>query len=188
MAYVTTVKPNGVYRRIEGTSYWKSIERLWDGNDETAPTSQSGNVWLKLDMSWLPVNMKITQITVRYVFNRKDSGMPPCHIGYANTASYGTSSPETVQSVTLGTGTYNVRETHAGTVYLTEEESEAFARAVCPLILVGRGALSTAYELTLDVYFEEKGRNVYAGGKVASAVYVGGTKATAVYIGDTKVL
>lgn len=188
MAYVATVKPNGVYRRVNGKSYWKNIERLWDSDDETAPTSQDGNITLTLDMSWLPVNMKITQITVRYVYKRKDSGMSICRIGYAKTASYSTSDMVVIKNVSLETGTYDVRETHAGTVILTEEESETFARAGYPLITVGRGAVSTGYELTLDVYFEEKGRNVYAGGKVASAVYVGGTKATAVYVGDKKVL
>ena len=189
MAYVTTVKPYGVYYRYDGTSKWQNAPRLWDNDDTTYPNVQSGNIALRLDMSWLPVNMKITKITVKYVYNRKDSGMSPCGLYYTNRASYSASYPPTkLMDVSLPAGNYNTRESHNATVVLTEAESDAFTGAPYQLIYVGCGLLSTGYELTLDVEFEEKGRNLYAGGKLASEVYVGDTKATAVYIGDTKVL
>lgn len=187
MATTVTIQPTGVYYRFE-SGKWGSASRLWDGNESTAPTNQSGAILLYLDFSWLPAGARITQITARYVFKRGSSTMNPINLRCTNSASYSSGSLTIIKEIELPKGTYNVAETHAGTVTLTPEESNTFLSKTYQLVSIPNMSQGTGYEVYLDVTYEESQIDVYIGGSQAKEVYVGTQKASAVYIGDKKIV
>lgn len=187
MATTVTIQPTGVYYKFE-SGKWGSATRLWDGNESTAPTNQSGAILLKLDFSFLPTGAWITQVTARYVFKRGGSTMNPINLRCTDSASYSSGSLTIIKEIELPKGTYNVAETHAGTVTLTPEESNTFLSKTYQLVSIPYMVSGTGYEVYLDVTYEETASNLFVGPDQAKEVYVGATKASAVYIGDKKVL
>ena len=187
MATTVTIQPNGVYYKYE-SGKWGDAQRLWDGNESSAPTNQSGAILLKLDFSFLPAGAWITQVTARYVFKRGGSSMGTIRLMSTNSASYAAPGPTEIKEIPLPNGTYNVAETHAGTVQLTPAESSAFLGKTYRLISIPNMSSGTGYEVYLDVTYEESPSNIFVGPSQAKEVYVGSTKASAVYIGETKVL
>ena len=187
MATTVTIQPTGVYYKYE-SGKWSYAQRLWDGNESTAPTNQNGAILLKLDFSFLPTGAWITQVTARYVFKRGGSSMNPISLRCTNSDSYSTTGTTTTKEIPLPNGTYNVAETHAGTVKLTPLESLQFLSKAYQLISIPNMSSGTGYEVYLDVTYEEEESKLCGGNSQAKKVYVGTTQASAVYIGDKKIL
>ena len=187
MATTVTIQPTGVYYKYE-TGKWEYAQRLWDGNESSAPTKQSGAIILLLDLSFLPTGTWITQVTARYVFKRGGSTMNTISLCCTDDASYVSPGPTRIKEITLPKGTYNVAETHAGTVTLTPAESQAFLSKAYQLISIPYMSGGTGYEVYVDVTYEESESNLFVGAAQAKEVYVGTEKARAVYVGDKKIL
>lgn len=188
MATTVTIQPYGIYYKQESNK-WGNVQRLWDGNESTAPTSQSGYILLNVDLSFLPPGAWITQVTARYVCKRGSDGITDVRLSCTDRASYSSSDQRTqIKTISLEKGTYNVAQAHAGTVTLTHEESSAWLSKAYKLITLQANVLNTGYEVYLDVTYEESASNLFVGQDQAKEVYVGATKASAVYIGDKKIL
>ena len=189
MATTVTIQPNGVYYRYESGT-WKNANRLWDGDESTAPTNQNGAICLKVDFSWLPAGARITQITERYVVFRNTNSVGGGDLRCSNSATYGPNNWVTVKTFSFENppDSYKVIKTYTSTVTLTPQESETLLSKTYQYIMLVDPSLSTAYEVYLDVTYDEAASNLYIGPDQASAVYVGSTKADAVYIGTTRVL
>jgi hypothetical protein len=200
MAYTYTLQPSdfkGVYYKYSGSSYWQYPGRLYDGDENTAPTKQDGYILIKFGLDWLPEGMVITGACIRYLYDRQSDSMLKAEFRYSNSASAG-SSADTLYRADLPNGNWKQKEYHntfvdfktlirRGTI--TQEDFDAFMNAEYHMIGVSRGMSSTAYELGLDFTYEEANDSkIYAGTNKAKSVYVGETKAKAVYIGTTKVL
>ena len=188
MATTVTIQPNGVYYKNNGSSKWENAQRLWDGNESTAPTSRSGQIVLTLDFSWLPQGARITQVTARYIYKRKDSDMGSCVLCCTDSDRYSIPDVHAVKFINLPVGTYNVTEQHAAAQALTPDESALFLNSKYQLLTADSGSLSVLYEIYLDVTYEESQIDIYIGGSQAKEVYVGTQKASAVYLGDKKIL
>ena len=88
MATTVTIQPNGVFAR-QTSGKWGNANRLWDGNESTAPTSQNGWIALNLDLSWIPAGARITKITVRYVYYRGGNGVSTVFLYCTNSSTHG---------------------------------------------------------------------------------------------------
>ena len=187
MAKTVTIQPYGVYYKYE-TGKWEYAQRLWDGNESSAPTKQSGALLLLLDLSFLPTGAWITQVTARYVFKRGGSTMNTMALLCTDDASYVSPGPTRIKDITLPNGTYNVAETHSGMVTLTPAESQQLMNSTYKLISIPYMQNGTGYEVYLDVTYEEAASNLFVGNNQATKVYVGTTQASAVYLGDKKIL
>jgi len=52
---------------------WTNYSRLWDNDIESAPTNMTGtnvHINIKIDMSWLPSNMKLTKVNYGIAYKR----------------------------------------------------------------------------------------------------------------------
>ena len=187
MGTTVTIQPTGVYYKYE-SGKWENAQRLWDGNESSAPTKQSGAIILLLDLSFLPTGAWITQVTARYVFKRGGSTMNTIGLCCTDDASFVSPGPTRIKEITLPNGTYNVAETHSGMVMLTPAESQAFLSKTYQLISIPYMQNGTGYEVYVDVKYEEASSDLFVGTRQAKDVYVGTAKASAVYLGDKKIL
>ena len=188
MATTVTIQPYGVYYKFE-SGKWENAQRLWDGNESSAPTNQSGAIMLKLDLSFLPTGAWITQVTARYVCKRGSNDITSVRLLCTNLEKYSlVDLPTVIKAINLEKGTYNVAEPHAGTVTMEPAESSAWLSKTYQLVSVSADVLNKGYELYLDIKYEEASTNLFVGANQAKDVYVGTAKASAVYLGDKKIL
>lgn len=184
MAETLTVKPYKVYYRYE-SGKWSNAARLWDNDNSTAPTSQSGAILLEMDLSEIPANARITKCDALYWFKRGGSSMNPIRLIGTNYASYSSGNTHECASIDLPNGTYNVAEAHNGS---TTDISADYLSYTHKLVAIPNIASGTGYEVTLTFTYETDAVPTYVGDTQATEVYVGDKKATALYIGTTKVM
>ena len=188
MAELLTIQPYKLVNRNSGT--WTDYEKMYDEDEMTSCKNASTyGITLGIDLSQIPHNHVITNITARVLYQRKGSRTDRPRIRFSTWVN--NENVFTLWDEYLSVGSHNTKEWVTASAAVDTNTSATLMNATEPCIVFNSNSTehSPVYEIYLDITHEESNINrIYIGKNRATAVYVGGTKASAVYLGNTKIL